>query len=115
MCIRDRLIDRITSITVDQNALLNTGNQIVDRFVVSARLKRNIRHPWEGDAAPTFTVQTAVRLLLSREGSEIASSLPVNKHSIFDQVPALTRNTFVVVTDCRQARRLRPVCDEVND
>ena len=41
------LIDRITTVAVNQDAILDSGHQIIEAAVLGGRLQRNVRHARE--------------------------------------------------------------------
>src|SRR6185369_14372015 len=52
------LIDRPAAVAVDQNPLLDAGNELVERRVLRGWLERDVRHPCERNAGPRIAVRT---------------------------------------------------------
>ena len=107
------LVDRPTAVAVDQNAVLDAADQIVERDVFRGRCERHVGHARKRHAPPTVGVQAAVGLVFADQRRQIARRLPIHEHAVLDQIPALRRDAFVVVADGRQPLRLRPVGEKV--
>ena len=107
------LIDRITAVAVDQNAFLDTGDQIVQRRILWPGWSETFGMRGNEMLPQLSPCIAPIRFLLSGHRSQIARRLPVDKHAVLNQMPALAGNTFIVVTDRRQACRLRAIGDKV--
>src|ERR1039457_721276 len=56
------LIDRVTALAFDQDAVTHTGDQIVGSDIAGAGPQPHIRHTLEGHAGPRIRVAAAARL-----------------------------------------------------
>src|SRR5579871_911331 len=67
------LVDGKAPVAVDQNAVVDTGDQGVERDVARSRLQPHIGHALEGHAAPRIGITAAARFLLGHQMSLIAN------------------------------------------
>nr|GEU28510.1 hypothetical protein [Tanacetum cinerariifolium] len=96
------LVDRKRAVAHDVNALLDVLDHLVRRQRLLAGGERHVGHALELHAAPVVRVRAAVRLLLADDGRLVARGLVVDQDAVLDDVPALARHAFVVVTDVGQ-------------
>jgi hypothetical protein len=93
------LIDGKAAVAVNQNAVLNATHEVIQRNVLARRFQRNVGHTRERNVTPALCVEATVRSITSDERRRITRGLPIDKHAILHQVPALCRCAFVVVAN----------------
>src|SRR5262245_55405306 len=82
------LVDRVRAAAVDQDAVLDLADEIVEARAVGARLEPHVRHALERDAVEAVGVAAAARLLLADEVRLVSDRLVGLEHAALDDVPA---------------------------
>src|SRR5580765_7725384 len=77
------LIDRETAVAIDQDAVLDAADQVVQRGPRLARFQRDVWHALEGHAGPAIGKTVAARLLFANQSGLVADGLVVLEDSLF--------------------------------
>ena len=108
------LVDRKTAVALNQNAVVDAGNQFVGRHAGRSRCEPHIGHPLERHARPRIRVAAAARFRLSDQVRLIANSLIVLEHALLDDRKLGSQNAVVIVLDGREPAIVRAVAEDVD-
>src|SRR5215472_458411 len=93
------LVDGIAAAAIDENTVIDTGNQTVQGGIGRTCLEVDIRHALEGNRRPGIGLTAAVRLLVANHGSLFAGGLEVAENAFVDDGEFGCFDAIVVVAD----------------
>ena len=108
------LIDGEAAVAIDQDAVFDAGDQVVERGPGLAGFEPDVRHTLEGHAGPAIGVAAAARFLFADQGGLVADGLVVLEDALFDDGEARGLDAVVVVADGGEAPLVGAVAPDVD-
>src|ERR1700722_8514795 len=108
------LVDRKTAVALNQNAVVDAGNQMVGRHPRRTRREPYIGHALERNARPRIGVAAAARFRLPYQVGLIANRLIMLEHAFFDDRKFGSENAVVIVLNGREPAVVRAVAEDVD-
>src|ERR1019366_1188478 len=108
------LIDRVTTLAFDQNAVIYAGDQIAGSDIARAGRQPHIRHALEGHAGPRVRVAAAARLGFADQVRLVANRLVVLENALLDDGELGGQHAVVVVLHGGQATLVGAVAEDID-
>jgi len=109
------LIDGEAAVAIDENAIIDAGDEVIGSDGVGAGREPNVWHALEGNAGPGIGVTAAAGFGFTDQVSLIANGLVVLEDAFFDDGEFGGENAVVIVFDGGEAAVIGAVAEDVDE